>query len=111
MCLKCPSKDLQDPHSIEEGRALERGGATTPPSHKIIYNTTSTECKTLKGERRLINGICCFILICGYCATSGVSVSVRTQCEWAWHWLSGHTYIVTNIQAHTGNKNLTTYLI
>ena len=79
MCLKCPSKDLHDPHSIEEGRALERGGGTAPPSHKSIYNTTSTECKTLKGERRLINGICRYILICGYCTMSGVSVSVRTH--------------------------------
>ena len=37
------------------------------------------------------------------CTMSGRSVSVRTQCEGAWYWLSGRTnimYIVTNVQAH-----------
>ena len=42
----------------------------------IKRNYSILECKTLKGERRLINGICCYILISGYCATSGVSASV-----------------------------------
>ena len=28
------------------------------------------------------------------CVMSGISVSVRTQCEWAWYWLSGRTYII-----------------
>ena len=57
---------------------------------------TSTECKTLKGERRLLNGICCYILICGYCATSGVSVSVRMR-----YWLSGCTYTIYYSDKHT----------
>ena len=29
------------------------------------------------------------------CAMPGVSVSVRTQCEWAWYWLSDRTYMYT----------------
>ena len=45
----------------------------------------------LKGEQRQINGS---RGIYGYCATPGVSVSVSTQCEWAWYWLSGRMYTI-----------------
>ena len=51
------------------------GGGQKGPSPLFVNSvTTSTECKILKGEQRLINRICCYILSCSYCATSRVSV-------------------------------------
>ena len=34
-------------------------------------------------------------------AMSGVNVSVRIQCEWAWYWLSGRMYTIYYIYSDT----------
>ena len=34
-------------------------------------------------------------------AVIALSVSVCTQCEWAWYWLSGRTYTIYSIYSDT----------
>ena len=55
-----------------------------------------------------------FLWLFGFlCVRSGVSVSVYTQCTWAWYWLSGRTYTIyiymwrRTYKHPWGNKNFT----
>ena len=44
------------------------------------------------------------VVICFLCAMLGICVSVRTQCEWAWYWLSSCTYPYIYSDKHTSAR-------